>query len=226
MTNDRTIRKSLHDMLRKIHYNELNTHIVDELLVGNAKVRADVAVINGELSGYEIKSDADNLVRLENQIEGYSEVFDKMSIVTGKKHLARVKDMVPQWWEVLLAKECPSGVELEIIRTGKKNPREPIAGLLDLLWKEDLLVLQKNWNLELSRRLQKNDLIEKLIINSRDLSRLKKDAYDLLKSRKGEATQKQQTQHAGLSRSVPKKPGSQMLNLDQLLLEISHYRPN
>ncbi|WP_052770006.1 sce7726 family protein [Paenibacillus sp. IHB B 3415] len=53
------------------------TIVVDELDVCFGSARVDVAVINGRLHGFEIKSESDNLDRLPSQIEFYSRVFER-----------------------------------------------------------------------------------------------------------------------------------------------------
>ena len=54
--------------------------------VWSGTVRIDVAVLNGEMCGYEIKSDRDTLERLPFQIEIYSKEFDKLTLVVGRRH--------------------------------------------------------------------------------------------------------------------------------------------
>jgi len=63
-------------------------------LFGDARI--DLAVVNGKLHGYEIKSDADTLKRLPAQAEVYSAVFDLVTIVVGEHHLDTVRAIVPE----------------------------------------------------------------------------------------------------------------------------------
>src|SRR5690242_4147837 len=71
---DRDIRKALRERLVAEHGPE--ALIVDEFALCEGLVRADVCLVNGALSGFEIKSAADSLGRLPAQIAGYSRVFD------------------------------------------------------------------------------------------------------------------------------------------------------
>lgn len=95
--------------------------------------RVDVCVINGSLSGYEIKSPRDNLDRLPSQIDHYGRVLDYATIVTSEKQLDRVSRQVPPWWGVWCATDGDVLVTLQPVRAGRSNPRlvpESIAQLL------------------------------------------------------------------------------------------------
>jgi hypothetical protein len=68
-TTDFDIRLALHaKRLRRLKTHP-NTLVIDELGLAHAKSRIDVAVINGCIHGYEIKSDKDTLDRLSKQID-------------------------------------------------------------------------------------------------------------------------------------------------------------
>jgi hypothetical protein len=47
--------------------------VLDELGIDHGRQRADIAVINGRMTGYEIKSDRDTLAPLSNRAKGISE---------------------------------------------------------------------------------------------------------------------------------------------------------
>ncbi|MGM0237584.1 sce7726 family protein [Enterococcus sp. AZ103] len=64
------------------------TTALTELGIGNSK--ADFVLINGKAVVYEIKTELDNLDRLDNQINDYYKAFDHVSVVTSKKHLDKV----------------------------------------------------------------------------------------------------------------------------------------
>jgi hypothetical protein len=66
--------------------------------IWSGSVRIDVAVINGELTGYELKSDRDTLERLPLQAELYSRVFDRLILVVGKRHAKKAIEHIPEWW--------------------------------------------------------------------------------------------------------------------------------
>ena len=69
--------------------HNLNTAtLLNEVRAGLCK--ADVVVINGTSTAYEIKSERDSLVRLKNQLENYRKVFAAVNVVVSKSHLSEV----------------------------------------------------------------------------------------------------------------------------------------
>ena len=68
--------------------------MLSEFRVGDCK--ADVAILNGTATVYEIKSERDSLVRLERQIRAYSQVFASVYVVSAECHLKSVTSCVPE----------------------------------------------------------------------------------------------------------------------------------
>lgn len=71
-----------------------STAALTELPIANSK--ADFVMINGRGIVYEIKTDLDNLVRLNNQIQDYYKVFSYVNVVVGKKQLSKVKEFLAE----------------------------------------------------------------------------------------------------------------------------------
>lgn len=57
------------------HLNDAT--IINEMVVANWARRADLAVANGNLHAFEIKSDFDSLKRLEGQLSTFSSRFEQ-----------------------------------------------------------------------------------------------------------------------------------------------------
>jgi len=57
--------------------------------------KADVAIINGTSTVYEIKSERDNLDKLVRQIEAYRKFFASVNVIAGENHLAEISDSLP-----------------------------------------------------------------------------------------------------------------------------------
>ncbi|MDA8118743.1 MAG: sce7726 family protein, partial [Gammaproteobacteria bacterium] len=74
-----------------------DTVVLDELGICRGEVRVDVAVVNGEIHGYEIKSDRDSLRRLASQVELYSKVLDQATLVAGERHFDAAAALLPEW---------------------------------------------------------------------------------------------------------------------------------
>lgn len=58
--------------------------------------KADVAILNGTATVYEIKSERDSLARLANQIQNYKKVFAKVYVIASEGHVTGVLDTVPE----------------------------------------------------------------------------------------------------------------------------------
>src|ERR1700755_210395 len=118
---DRDIRSALHRVLQAEHATDQHTLIVDELGLCQGAARADVAVLNGSLAGFEIKSDRDTLARLPNQAQIYGRVFDYVTIVVGAKHARSIRSSVPSFWGITVASEMDGHLELKTRRQAKRN---------------------------------------------------------------------------------------------------------
>ncbi len=74
--------------------HSLNTAtLLNEVRVGPRK--ADVVVLNGTSTAYEIKSERDSLVRLRDQVSAYRRVFAAVNVVASESRLSEVIKSVP-----------------------------------------------------------------------------------------------------------------------------------
>ncbi len=67
--------------------------MINEFRVGDCK--ADVAILNGTATVYEIKSERDSLARLDRQIAAYATVFAKVYVIASESHINAVLKTVP-----------------------------------------------------------------------------------------------------------------------------------
>jgi hypothetical protein len=134
---DSHIRSALLQELRFLFPHKDNDLILQEFRCDAARI--DVAVVNGALHGFEIKSDCDSLDRLSTQIGAYGKIFDFVTLVVGRKLLDYAKMEIPKWWGVTLAIGVDSGVTLRRIRGPKENPVKDAAALARMLWKDEAL---------------------------------------------------------------------------------------
>lgn len=69
--------------------------IGNELMYGIKRKVVDLVVIQDhKIIAVEIKSDSDNLCRIEEQISEYKKIFDYVLIVTTEKHINRICEIV------------------------------------------------------------------------------------------------------------------------------------
>jgi len=140
ITNDLVIRSALKEELGKRHAQDKKLRIVEELGVSHGIARIDIAVVNGIIHGYEIKSDQDTLQRLPEQMSIFNNVFDKVTLVVGKSHLYKAINIVPDWWGIMVAKIGVDGsVVFNIIREGENNKERDSISIARLLWREEAL---------------------------------------------------------------------------------------
>ena len=111
--------RSLTLRLKKQFPDGSDSLVINEF--GCAGSRVDVAVINGRLHGYEIKSDCDTLLRLESQVPAFSAVFDRITIVVGSRHVDNLSGCVPPWWGVIEAVCACNGADLKTVRRASER---------------------------------------------------------------------------------------------------------
>lgn len=139
---DYHIRTALKNNLQSRYAKDPSTLIVDELGLRHGAARVDVAVINGTIHGYELKSDCDTLGRLPSQVKIYNSVLDRVTLVIGKRHLEEGTKLVPEWWGIKLAElGARGGMRFTEIRRPRINPFQDILAVCKLLWREEALTL-------------------------------------------------------------------------------------
>ncbi len=74
--------------------------VLNEFRVGECK--ADLAILNGTSTVYEVKSERDSLIRLARQVLTYGEVFARVYVVTAETHLEGVMATIPESVGVML----------------------------------------------------------------------------------------------------------------------------
>lgn len=138
---DADVRRALLEQLRAEH-SPADTLIVEELGLCQGSTRVDVAVINGELSGYEIKSASDTLVRFPRQQQLYSQILDRAWIVACDERLQELEATLPSWWGMIaIVSATTDGLELCVRRESSVNPCIDAAALAELLWRDEALAL-------------------------------------------------------------------------------------
>ena len=136
-----SLRTSLRRRLVAKHKEEADTVLIDELGLCQGRARVDLAVVNGQLHGYEIKSERDTLRRLSAQAAMYSRVFDRVTLVCSERHVSQALDIIPFWWEVLRIVPTAQDPTFQLVRCGRKNPGRDIRALVEFLWLEKAVAL-------------------------------------------------------------------------------------
>jgi len=180
---DSDIREVLHSYLDKENKKYTDTIIVDELDLCSGLSRIDVAVINGFIHGYEIKSEEDNLNRLPNQIKYYNKSLEKVSVALNPIHLDKVLADIPDWWGVLIVNNNNKKGKLKEFRKAAQNPQVESQSILQLLWKEELISIINKYNL-ISKKNSNKNMLRENISQSLDIAIVSHEVRESLKSRK------------------------------------------
>jgi hypothetical protein len=83
-------------LTQKILLGKYSLHtasMLNEFRVGECK--ADIAILNGTATVYEVKSERDSLARLQRQIKAYSTVFARIYVIAAENHVDAVIGSVP-----------------------------------------------------------------------------------------------------------------------------------
>jgi hypothetical protein len=115
-----------------------NSLFLEEMVIPAKDTRIDLAVVNGSLHGFEIKSDVDTLRRLPVQRDSYNDVFDQMSLVVAARHFKAAAAIVPEWWGLAVACRTNRGVNIEWPRVPSENPNLNPAAVVKLLWRKEV----------------------------------------------------------------------------------------
>lgn len=142
--NDKAMREVLFD-----YYEMTNEKLrfFEELCIG--KSRADAILVReNKIVGFEIKSDKDNLLRLEDQMKDYTRFCDECYIVTGDKHLEEIPLVVPEFYGIIrIYLDEAEQTRLEVIREATKDPKESkrrkIKHQMSLLWRDEITRIAK-----------------------------------------------------------------------------------
>lgn len=137
--NDGDIREALDFSLRKSFESDSNVIIRHEFGVETGQRRIDVAVLNGHIAGWEIKSDEDTLKRLPEQAASFGKVMDYLTVVTTSKHLERSSALLPAMWGLVEAINGAGGVRLVRRRPPRINRQTDAFSLAQLLWREEVM---------------------------------------------------------------------------------------
>ena len=143
---DKDIRKMLLEKFLTIKdfVSDPATKLIYEMDICIGSARVDIAVVNGKMYGFEIKSERDTLERLPSQVEAYNKIFDFIILRIAEDHLSKIGTMVPDFWGLYSVKKNKEKAYLVRKRQAKKNPNVDVFFLSQLLWKEELLNLLYN----------------------------------------------------------------------------------
>jgi hypothetical protein len=151
--------------LEVLYRDDPETVVTDELSVCRARARVDVAVVNGHLGAFEIKSEADRLDRLPRQARIYDKVFDTVTVVCAPCHADRAESLAPDWYGIWVAEGIDDRLTLHEHRPGAMNPHPSAFAVAQLLWREEMVGIleRENGSILGLARTPRRDLIPALL---------------------------------------------------------------
>jgi hypothetical protein len=140
-TKDFHIRTALKRELLALHADDPGTAIIEELGILHGASRIDLAVVNGVMHGYELKSDRDTLIRLPEQVQAFAAVFDYVTLVAGERHVRHAVEIIPDWWGVRSARFDSGNLLFCDLKLPMTNPSPDPMSVARLLWRQEALDL-------------------------------------------------------------------------------------
>lgn len=181
--NDPQIRNILYPYLEKENAKYEDTIIVDELEVSSGLSRIDIAVINGVIHGYEIKSEVDKLSRLSSQIEYYNKSLEKITIAVNPYHLKKTIEIIPNWWGVIVIDNTLSTPKIKNYRKAKTNNLVESESVLQILWRDEIVNILTKYHISWKKSSNKKEL-RRILSANMPIKEICKEVRQALKLRK------------------------------------------
>jgi len=183
---DGHIRETLKITLRE---QDNAAAIIEEMPLLRGRGRADLAFVNGQLCGFEIKSEADSLIRLGMQTENYEAIFEFNTIVAAQKHLTLARERLPRTWGIIEAKQVDGKIQLLPHRRALRNGNINNSALARVLWKNECLLILRSVGFQTRPTMPVIRLWE--LVESIDTRKLCRFVREALKRRQVKAAQLQ-----------------------------------
>jgi hypothetical protein len=94
-----------------------SSQMLPEFRIGNSK--ADIVLLNGTSTVYEIKSEYDSFARLEKQVNSYSKAFDHINVITSPSQANGVMSLLSKQIGVLVLNKS----KISVLRESKSNKK-------------------------------------------------------------------------------------------------------
>ena len=121
--------------------------MINEFRVGDCK--ADIAILNGTATVYEVKSERDSLTRLERQIAAYATVFAKVYVIAAESHIRAVANTVPDSVGILCLN---SRHQISTLRDAADRPESTSPGaIFDAIRAEEARMILSSFGVSIHR---------------------------------------------------------------------------
>ena len=121
--------------------------MINEFRVGDCK--ADVAILNGTATVYEVKSERDSLTRLERQVAAYATVFANVYVIAAESHIRTVTNTVPDFVGILCLN---SRHQISTLRDAADEPERTSPGaIFDSIRTEEARMILSSFGVSVPR---------------------------------------------------------------------------
>jgi len=151
--NSQNMREIYNKIILKYYPNELsvksnfinqvlfksNNHVtIFELPIGSSRI--DLCKLNGSSNAYEIKTDLDNLLRLNKQLNDYLEIFEKVFVICSLNKLTDIeKQIIPLCGIYTYSISKHGNYKFQLHRHATFSEHLSPKKQLDILRKQDLI---------------------------------------------------------------------------------------
>ncbi len=148
-TKDFEIREALKasSYIASLKEEDPKTLVIEEFSLGRLDSRIDMAVFNGCLHGFEIKSDVDTLARLPIQSSNYDKIFDYVCLIVGVRYYKKALNFIPSHWGVYIAEKKGCFVNITEERRSLPNTIQDSYAIASLLWRTEIVTLLDKYGL-------------------------------------------------------------------------------
>lgn len=180
---DIDIRNILRHIFQQKYDGDSDTFVIEEMGLCQGDARIDVAVVNGSIHGYEIKSEKDTLKRLSGQQVIYSKVLDYVTVVACSRHLSKVEKSVPHWWGLNEVIHKNGKIQIVKIRPHQENTGIDPNALVQLLWRDEAIDILRKRNMHKGVLSKPRKLAWKRLINVLTIDELRTEVRETIKRR-------------------------------------------
>ncbi|UVN46216.1 sce7726 family protein [Pseudomonas mosselii] len=198
--------------------------IINEMVVANWSRRADIAVANGRLYGFEIKSQFDSLKRLPGQLESFQEHFDKVVVVAAPKFISSIERDYPESIGILEVSLSSGRPRLRQVRAGRIKEVKDIARLTSLITKSELERFLRVSGASNGTNLSRSEMARKL--SARHVQKLRAYVLSCIKERYADSyksfLQEREAFSTARSFDLLSRTASSRVKLEQQMAKFSH----
>lgn len=185
MIREKAIKAALVDWLfEKGMFND--AILMSEMVIANWSRRADLAIANGRLCAFEIKSDGDSLKRLPGQVDSFSAHFDKVTVVAVSKFVPSILKDYPTHVGVLEIYTSGGSIKFRQARAGRLVENRDFFRLSTFLTKSEIVKLLRRNGYKLSLEASRRQLIES--VSKLPLKQVKAFVLECVKARYSETS--------------------------------------